>query len=99
MTDIQKDLQAYAQLSKDDLDCECHGLVYTGKNGDTLCFTANDLEAFVDLIDCSWVLERFVTGPRSYGLYQDGTRIQFIKSRRTWEFKRYKKVFAEVFIP
>lgn len=99
MTNIQKDLQAYAQLSKEDLDYECRGLVYNGKEGDVLCFTANDPEAFVNLMDCSWVLDRFVTGPRSYGIYRDGTKVQFIKYRRTWEFKKYKKVFAEVLIP
>lgn len=100
MTNIEKDIIAYSKQSVEDLDINCPGLSYNGKDGDVYCFTASNPEAWVDFMDISWILDRFVTTARgSYGIYKDGTKITFIKSRRCWEFKKHKKVFAEVTIP
>lgn len=95
MINTAKLLREYTELSPEDLDGNFKGLRYEGrefyKTGDVYVYACANPKSIWEFF--SNLGETTFKGNDTY-LYQDGTRRQFIKSRRLYEFKQYGKVLA-----
>lgn len=91
MKNIKSIFANFAALSPDDLQVEINTLHYKGNKNGVMYFTICDPEFLIDYMLNYWGQYKWINN--AY-YYNDGTIIKFIKSRKQWQFKQYKKVYC-----
>lgn len=94
MTDVVATFDAYSKLNCLDLLTEIPTCEYEGKIDGIYVFSISDPDTVVKLL-CD-LLGDVRMDSKGYYHYADGTVARFVKKRKAFEFKKYKKVFARV---
>ena len=91
MKNIKSIFESFAALSPDDLQVEINTLHFKGREKGIMYFTICDPEMLIDYM-LNYFGRYHWTNNKYH--YSDGTIIQFIKTKKQWQLKQYKKVYC-----
>lgn len=94
MTDVVATLNAYSKLNCSDLLIEIPTCEYEGTVDGIHVFSIEDTDALVKLL-CDILGDVRIDSKGCYH-YADGTVAKFVKKHKSYEFKKFKTVFAQI---